>query len=182
MEVKVCSQCGKEKALAEYHKEKNRKDIYKYRANCKVCKNKQHSQWTKDNAERVNMYNKEQYYKYPNRYKKSMATWKRNNRGKVNKIESRRRAAKINRTPDWLTEDDHSWMAWIYSHAQKMKEIHGIVFHVDHIYPLQGKTSCGLHVPWNLQILTFEENVIKSNKIYDLTQLSHCVKIREGEE
>jgi 5-methylcytosine-specific restriction endonuclease McrA len=38
---------------------------------------------------------------------------------------------------------------------------------VDHIIPLQGEDVCGLHVPWNMEVITQEQNLKKSNKLID---------------
>jgi len=51
----------------------------------------------------------------------------------------------------------------IYLECQKKTEETGVRHHVDHIVPLQGKNVSGLHVPWNLRVITMTENIIKSN-------------------
>lgn len=66
-------------------------------------------------------------------------------------------------TPAWLTKEHWDEMNALYFKAREMTKETGIRHEVDHIHPLNGKTVCGLHVPWNLQILTQSENVAKSN-------------------
>lgn len=43
----------------------------------------------------------------------------------------------------------------------------GIVHHVDHVIPLQGRTVSGLHVAGNLRVITASENVKKHNRYED---------------
>lgn len=76
-----------------------------------------------------------------------------------------RRARKLRATPQWLSKDQRKLIVNFYSFARVMKRITGITHHVDHIVPLRSKLVCGLHVPWNLQVITCEENIKKSNKL-----------------
>lgn len=70
-------------------------------------------------------------------------------------------------TPPWLTKKQKSEMRELYKIAMTMTKITGIQYVVDHIHPLRSEVLCGLHVPWNLQVLTQEENLAKSNKVSD---------------
>ena len=80
---------------------------------------------------------------------------------------AQRRAAKLQRTPKWLTKEDKATIKALYEQANFMSRVCGEKFHIDHIIPLQGKTVSGLHCPANLQIITAKENVKKSNKLLD---------------
>lgn len=99
---------------------------------------------------------------------KILSKWKRNNKGKVNADTAKRRAAKLQRTPSWLTSEDFKKIEEFYVEARRLTAETGIPHEVDHIYPLQGETCSGLHVPSNLQILTKAENCKKGNKLWDL--------------
>ena len=80
---------------------------------------------------------------------------------KITVAGARQRALKFRATPDWV--DKHSFYK-IYKEALKLSQETGIIHHVDHIVPLKHHLVCGLHVPWNLQVLTQSENCSKSNK------------------
>ena len=62
--------------------------------------------------------------------------------------------------PDWCAE--HEGFKTIYDEAKRRRAL-GQKVHVDHIIPICSDIVCGLHVPWNLQILTEFENLQKSN-------------------
>ena len=53
----------------------------------------------------------------------------------------------------------------IYELCKQLTKLTGVKHEVDHIVPLCGEYVSGLHVPWNLRVITREENAKKSNKI-----------------
>lgn len=80
--------------------------------------------------------------------------WRQRNKPRVVLQTTRRRAAKLQRTPPWA---DTEAIAAFYLACPP-----GL--HVDHVVPLRGKLVSGLHVLNNLQYLTPEVNMKKLNK------------------
>ena len=70
-------------------------------------------------------------------------------------------------TPLWVTQEQKRVMRNLYLQAQRLTKITGERYVVDHIVPLLSDAVCGLHVPWNLRVITQEENLKKSNKLVD---------------
>jgi len=90
-----------------------------------------------------------------------------NNPDMYRELVSLRRRRFRNATPKWLSAEQRMEIRLKYRLAIELSRATGIRHAVDHIVPLYGDSVCGLHVPWNLQVLTQEENLKKYNKLLD---------------
>ena len=86
---------------------------------------------------------------------------------KINALNAKRHASKLNRTPKWLNNGHLFEIDCIYKYCQSLNSV-GLDYHVDHIVPLQGNSVSGFHVPWNLQVIPAKINISKGNKFVDL--------------
>ena len=114
--------------------------------------------------ERIRIWKKNNKSKVSNQNKK----YNQNNKAKILAGTRLYQTRKLNATPKWLTKNQFYQMEMFYIHAKECELLTGDKYDVDHIVPLQGKNVCGLHVPWNLQILPADINRSKYNKFDQL--------------
>jgi hypothetical protein len=92
-------------------------------------------------------------------------TWKENNPELVKADNKHRRNKHRLATPNWLTQEHKAQIKQKYIEAMAITRGTGVAHVVDHIVPLRGELVSGLHVPWNLAVITSKANSKKSNKI-----------------
>lgn len=135
---------------------------------------KRHKEWRANNLERALAHSREWYANNKERSIELASAWKKNNREAWKAIRRRYYSnspvplattkARMKRvqqaTPPWI---DMKALREFYVNCPD--DMVG-----DHMIPLKGVNEngehviCGLHVPWNLQPLTHDENSAKSNK------------------
>lgn len=130
----------------DLYKERKKISDKKYYSKNKYKIQQYHKTWYIDNKEHIQLY-KRNWYKAkllenPRYWAERSANY---------------RAMLLNRIPNWQTNIDKIVVSNIYRNCPEG-------YHVDHEIPLQGNNVSGLHVPDNLQYLTKEENLAKSNK------------------
>jgi hypothetical protein len=119
--------------------------------------------WDLNNQDKVKANGKNRYIVKKEDIKIYVSLYKKANPAKVIAWGAKRKAAKIQRTPKWLTSQDFERIETQYRLAEILTRLHNEPWHVDHIIPLQGKLVSGLHVPSNLQVLKGSENCSKQN-------------------
>lgn len=131
---------------------------------CKLCKREAATIVRSAYKEKHNAISRKHYEENRDAVILKHKEWKQTNPHLVLAYKAKRRAAKLKAQPSWLTDEHLKQIADTYWLAKDLEAISGEQYHVDHIVPLQGKDVCGLHVPWNLQVLPADINLKKSNK------------------
>ena len=143
-------------ALDERRRNRPRSDAYKARRNQKSRER------YKANRERILASQAEYRKNFGAVVRATKLAWIKRNRGYATAARAKWGAAKLRACPKWV---DLKAIKDIYDTAAWITATTGVKHDVDHIVPLQGENVCGLHVPWNLQILNRSTNARKSNHV-----------------
>lgn len=172
---KLCPDCGVDKNHSDFHANKARYDgLQSVCKPCLIARNasyaKSHkleiavslAKWVDRNREKINAQSRVKRLRNLEKSKAAFRNWAKRNHHATAAQAAYRRAFVKNATPAWV---DRAVIKEIYLASSHISDISGIPHEVDHIYPLIHDKFSGLHVPWNLQILTASANRSKGNRI-----------------
>ncbi len=160
--MKTCTCCGLEKPFSDFNKKKQKKDGLS--PWCKSCASSKTREYYSKNKDKVSKASSIYYFKNKEVRDSYMIEWRKNNKDKMQAISAKKRADILERTPKWLSKEQLDNIKTEYALAVWCSTVMNEQYQVDHIVPLRGKTVSGLHVPWNLQVITKTANAEKSNK------------------
>jgi len=178
MSLIACSTCNELKYASCFHKCKSHK--LGYYPICKDCRRPKSKAYRDKCGDKIRAKWRETYKQNPTAHKENAKryqaenwerrkaywrAWTKKNPGKANAHTAARYAARTRAVPPWLTKQHRKEIREIYELAKDLQWLSKEPLHVDHIEPLRGKISCGLHVPWNLQIIPASKNLAKSNSL-----------------
>lgn len=140
---------------------------------CFTCLKEHGKKWRAKNKDKVAAWDKAHYLRNKEKRKQYMDAWREKNKEHVKEYSEKnraryvahcneRRTRRLKARPNWVNK---SAMDSIYEKSRTVTSSTGVQHHVDHYYPLVHELVCGLDVPWNLQIITAEENTSKGNKM-----------------
>lgn len=144
--LKTCKYC-----LTEFTPDKRHPNAQ--RCSSKTCAQAYKNEWGRANPECKIKW----ILNNPEKRKVSSSAYMKRNKPYYAAYQAVRTRHLMQAWPKWVEMDE---LEDIYKEAKYMQ------LEVDHIIPLKNKSICGLHVPWNLQLLTRSQNAVKSNK-YD---------------
>lgn len=151
-----------QKALAyrEAHREELAKKTAEWRKRYPERAKQAYQDWVAANRGYIAEYGKRWRASNVDRIKKLTRDWAQRNPHRRSRGSRERKLRLIQATPNWV---DRSEFAEIYLEAKRRRRA-GEDVHIDHVVPLKGTHVCGLHVPWNLQIISAKANLSKKNK------------------
>ena len=185
--------CNTRKPFEEFNKDSRRKDGRQ--GKCKECSKKLNAdrylnkkehikklnlKWKSENRDKVNEIQRRYIFNNLEKVRQRFISWAENNKDYNNyrcvewKSENKERVAYYNSNRRSIKNN----ASLNNSFKQEIKEVYlnrKDGYEVDHIIPLSNKSVCGLHVPWNLQLITIEENRKKSNN-FDFTNENNSWK------
>lgn len=174
--MKKCSKCKQLKPFEMFLRRLDRPNGWQ--SQCRECVRILSAKWKEKNRERVLTYYRNfhalperqrylrEHYRRNKRHKQQYASaWKKENADKVVEYAMRHTRAKRRATPPWLTTKQQDEMKEMYLLASELSWLSEGGLCVDHIVPLQSEIVSGLHVPWNLRIISISENSSKGNRL-----------------
>lgn len=95
--------------------------------------------------------------------KAAQKEWYQANKDELRPIRTARARARENGLDTPISRMFIAECAKFYEEARRLTIETGVSHVVDHYWPIKGANSCGLHVPWNLRVITEAENALKRN-------------------